>query len=104
MVIRAPASATSQGKIIQQQQHSPGAATQFLSPNSAGQFVVNAAGTQFNGQLSPLVASVSPSQQVTFSTSPQQQIRPSNSQQQDFLQMNGQMGQTLMVPCSLAPG
>nr|CAI5864737.1 unnamed protein product [Callosobruchus analis] len=103
MVIRAPASATSQGKIIQQQQHSPGAATQFLSPNSAGQFVVNAAGTQFNGQLSPLVASVSPSQQVTFSTSPQQQIRPSNSQQQDFLQMNGQMGQTLMVPCSLAP-
>ncbi|CAH1975415.1 unnamed protein product [Acanthoscelides obtectus] len=103
MVIRAPASATSQGKILQQQQHSPGAATQFLSPNSAGQFVVNAAGAQFNGQLSPLVASVSPSQQVTFSTSPQQQIRPNNNHQQDYIQMNGQMGQTLMVPCSLAP-
>ncbi|KAF7270859.1 hypothetical protein GWI33_016197 [Rhynchophorus ferrugineus] len=93
MVIRAP---TSQGKIIQQQ-HSPGA--QFLSPNGS-QFVVN--GAQFSGQLSPLVASVSPSQQVTFSTSPQQ-IR-SNSQiqsgQQEFIHMNGQMGQTLMVPCT----
>ncbi|XP_023313240.1 nuclear receptor coactivator 6 isoform X3 [Anoplophora glabripennis] len=96
MVIRAP---NSQGKIIQQQQHSPGA--QFLSPNG-GQFVVN--GTQFSGQLSPLVASVSPSQQVTFSTSPQQ-IRPNNSMQpaqQEYIQMNGQMGQTLMVPCSPA--
>lgn len=96
MVIRAP---TSQGKIIQQQQHSPGA--QFLSPNG-GQFVVNSA--QFGGQLSPLVASVSPSQQVTFSTSPQQ-IRPSTSMQsnqQEYIQMNGQMGQTLMVPCTPA--
>ncbi|KAJ8930124.1 hypothetical protein NQ314_017089, partial [Rhamnusium bicolor] len=96
MVIRAP---TSQGKIIQQQQHSPGA--QFLSPNGS-QFVVN--GAQFNGQLSPLVASVSPSQQVTFSTSPQQ-IRPNNSMQpnqQEYIQMNGQMGQTLMVPCTPA--
>ncbi|KAJ8961744.1 hypothetical protein NQ318_021344, partial [Aromia moschata] len=99
MVIRAP---TSQGKIIQQQQqHSPGAA-QFLSPNG-GQFVVN--GAQFGGQLSPLVASVSPSQQVTFSTSPQQQIRSNNSMQpaqQEYIQMNGQMGQTLMVPCAPA--
>ncbi|KAJ8922042.1 hypothetical protein NQ315_008682, partial [Exocentrus adspersus] len=91
MVIRAP---NSQGKIIQQQQHSPGA--QFLSPNG-GQFVVN--GTQFSGQLSPLVASVSPSQQVTFSTSPQQ-IRSNPPAQQEYIQMNGQMGQTLMVPCN----
>lgn len=91
MVIRAP---TSQGKIIQQQQHSPGA--QFLSPNG-GQFVVN--GTQFSGQLSPLVASVSPSQQVTFGTSTPQ-IRPSQAQQ-EFIQC-GQMGQTLMVPCAPA--
>ncbi|XP_050308392.1 uncharacterized protein LOC126744869 isoform X2 [Anthonomus grandis grandis] len=93
MVIRAP---TSQGKIIQQQ-HSPGA--QFLSPNG-GQFVVN--GAQFSGQLSPLVASVSPSQQVTFNTSPQQ-IRQNNqlqSNQQEYIQVNGQMGQTLVVPCS----
>ncbi|CAG9765280.1 unnamed protein product [Ceutorhynchus assimilis] len=90
MVIRAP---TSQGKIIQQQ-HSPGA--QFLSPNGS-QFVVNG---QFSaGQLSPLVASVSPSQQVTFNASPQQ-IRPNNQQQQEYIQVNGQMGQTLMVPCS----
>lgn len=57
MVIRTPS--TTQGKIIQQQ-HSPGA--QFLSPNG-GQFVVN--GAQFSGQLSPLVANVSPTQQVT---------------------------------------
>ncbi|EEZ98164.1 methyl-CpG-binding domain protein 5 isoform X2 [Tribolium castaneum] len=89
MVIRAP---TSQGKLIQQQQHSPGA--QFLSPNG-GQFVVN--GTQFSGQLSPLVASVSPSQQVTFGTSTPQ-IRPTQGQQ-EFIQC-GQMGQTLMVPCA----
>jgi hypothetical protein len=92
MVIRAPT--TSQGKIIQQQQHSPGA--QFLSPNG-GQFVVN--GTQFGGQLSPLVASVSPSQQVTFGTSTPQ-IRPTQAQQ-EFIQC-GQMGQTLMVPCAPA--
>ncbi|KAL1505662.1 hypothetical protein ABEB36_005172 [Hypothenemus hampei] len=90
MVIRAP---TSQGKIVQQ--HSPGA--QFLSPNGS-QFVVN--GAQFSGQLSPLVASVSPSQQVTFNTSPQQ-IRSNNQMQsagqQEFIQVNGQ---TLMVPCT----
>lgn len=93
MVIRAP---NSQGKIIQQQQHSPGAA-QFLSPTSGGQFVVN--GTQFSGQLSPLVANVSPTQQVTFGTAAasQPQIRPNNSQQ-EFIQC----GQTLMVPCTPA--
>lgn len=93
MVIRTPS--TSQGKIIQQQQHSPGA--QFLSPNG-GQFVVN--GAQFSGQLSPLVASVSPSQQVTFSTSTPQ-IRPTQQPQQEYIQC-GQMGQTLMVPCTPA--
>lgn len=91
MVIRTP---NTQGKIIQQQ-HSPGA--QFLSPNG-GQFVMN--GTQFNGQLSPLVANVSPTQQVTFSTSPQQ-VRPATSLPQEFIQCN-QMGQTLMVPCAPA--
>nr|XP_022919530.1 methyl-CpG-binding domain protein 5-like isoform X2 [Onthophagus taurus] len=91
MVIRTPS--TSQGKIIQQQ-HSPGAA-QFLSPNG-GQFVVNG---QFSGQLSPLVAN----QQVTFNTAPQ--IRPATNNiqqgQQEFIQC-GQMGQTLMVPCTPA--
>ncbi|KZC05359.1 Methyl-CpG-binding domain protein 5 [Dufourea novaeangliae] len=89
MVIRAP-QATG-GKIIQQ--HSPGA--QFLSPNS-GQFLVNGT-TSFGNQLSPIVANVSPNQQVTFNTS---QVRPSNMQgQQEFIQMNGQ---TLMVPCGTA--
>lgn len=92
MVIRTPG--TSQGKIIQQQ-HSPGA--QFLSPNG-NQFVVG--GAQFNGQLSPLVANVSPTQ-VTFSAAPQT-IRPSAPTQQtqpEFIQC-GQMGQTLMVPAA----
>ncbi|XP_050450707.1 mucin-17-like isoform X5 [Cataglyphis hispanica] len=89
MVIRAP-QATG-GKIIQQ--HSPGA--QFLSPNS-GQFLVNGT-TSFGNQLSPIVANVSPNQQVTFNTS---QVRPPNMQgQQEFIQMNGQ---TLMVPCATA--
>lgn len=92
MVIRTPG--TTQGKIIQQQ-HSPGA--QFLSPNGS-QFVVN--GAQFNGQLSPLVANVSPTQQVTFSTAPQP-VRPNTSLPQEFIQCN-QMGQTLMVPCAPA--
>lgn len=93
MVIRTPTS--SQGKIIQQQ-HSPGA--QFLSPNGS-QFVVN--GAQFSGQLSPLVANVSPTQQVTFGAT-SQAIRPSNSvpqPSQEYIQC-GQMGQTLMVPCT----
>lgn len=89
MVIRAP-QATG-GKIIQQ--HSPGA--QFLSPNS-GQFLVNGT-TSFGNQLSPIVANVSPNQQVTFNAS---QVRPTNMQgQQEFIQMNGQ---TLMVPCGTA--
>lgn len=86
MVIRA-GQATG-GKIIQQ--HSPGA--QFLSPNS-GQFLVNGT-TSFNNQLSPILANVSPNQQVTFNTA---QVRPQNIPgQQKFIQMNGQ---TLMVPC-----
>lgn len=93
MVIRTPG--TTQGKIIQQQ-HSPGA--QFLSPNGS-QFLMN--GAQFNGQLSPLVANVSPTQQVTFSTAPQP-VRPNTSVPQEFIQCN-QMGQTLMVPCAPAP-
>nr|XP_034174035.1 protein split ends-like isoform X3 [Osmia lignaria] len=89
MVIRAPQ--TAGGKIIQQ--HSPSA--QFLSPNS-GQFLVNGT-TSFGNQLSPIVANVSPNQQVTFNTS---QVRPTNMQgQQEFIQMNGQ---TLMVPCGTA--
>lgn len=93
MVIRTPGG--TQGKIIQQQ-HSPGA--QFLSPNG-NQFIMN--GSQFNGQLSPLIANVSPTQQVTFSTAPQT-VRPNTSMQQEFIQCN-QMGQTLMVPCAPAP-
>ncbi|XP_041971302.1 mucin-5AC-like isoform X2 [Aricia agestis] len=78
------------GKIIQSQ-HSPGA--QFLSPNS--QVMVNS--PNFNGQLSPLLANLSPTS-VTFNTSPHQ-VRSGNVQTQEFIQTN-QMGQTLVVPLS----
>ncbi|KAJ2951911.1 hypothetical protein O0L34_g4164 [Tuta absoluta] len=79
-----------QGKIIQSQ-HSPGA--QFLSPNS--QVMMNS--PNFNGQLSPLLANLSPTN-VTFNTSPHQ-VRSGNVQTQEFIQTN-QMGQTVMVPVS----
>ncbi|CAH2071202.1 unnamed protein product, partial [Iphiclides podalirius] len=87
VVIRAQ---NQQGKIIQSQ-HSPGA--QFLSPNS--QVMMNS--PSFNGQLSPLLANLSPTS-VTFNTSPHQ-VRAGNVQTQEFIQTN-QMGQTLMVPLS----
>ncbi|CAK1545836.1 unnamed protein product [Leptosia nina] len=77
-----------QGKIIQSQ-HSPGA--QFLSPNS--QVMVNS--PSFNGQLSPLLANLSPTN-VTFNQNP---VRSGNVQAQEFIQAN-QIGQTLMVPLS----
>lgn len=87
VVIRAQ---NQQGKILQSQ-HSPGA--QFLSPNS--QVVVNS--PPFNGQLSPLLANLSPTN-VTFNAGPHQ-VRAGNVQTQEFIQTN-QMGQTLMVPLS----
>lgn len=77
-----------QGKIIQSQ-HSPGA--QFISPNS--QVMMNS--PNFNGQLSPLLANLSPTN-VTFNNP---QVRSSNLQTQEFIQTN-QMGQALMVPLS----
>ncbi|XP_021187684.3 uncharacterized protein LOC110374337 isoform X1 [Helicoverpa armigera] len=77
-----------QGKIIQSQ-HSPGA--QFISPNS--QVMMNS--PNFNGQLSPLLANLSPTN-VAFNNP---QVRSSNMQTQEFIQTN-QMGQALMVPLS----
>ncbi|XP_050681244.1 uncharacterized protein LOC126976734 isoform X2 [Leptidea sinapis] len=77
-----------QGKIIQSQ-HSPGA--QFLSPNS--QVMLNS--PNFNGQLSPLLANLSPTS-VTFNQT--SQVRSGNAAQ-EFIQTN-QIGQTLMVPLS----
>lgn len=85
MVIRAQ---NQQGKIIQSQ-HSPGA--QFLSPNNQ----VMMSSPNFNGQLSPLLANLSPTN-VAFNNS---QVRSGNVQTQEFIQTN-QMGQTLMVPLS----
>ncbi|XP_075971737.1 uncharacterized protein LOC142973673 isoform X2 [Anticarsia gemmatalis] len=86
VVIRAQ---NQQGKIIQSQ-HSPGA--QFLSPNS--QVMMNS--PNFNGQLSPLLANLSPTN-VAFNANPQ--VRSGNVQTQEFIQTN-QMGQALMVPLS----
>ncbi|XP_022825476.1 uncharacterized protein LOC111355682 isoform X2 [Spodoptera litura] len=77
-----------QGKIIQSQ-HSPGA--QFISPNS--QVMMNS--PNFNGQLSPLLANLSPTN-VAFNNP---QVRSSNMQTQEYIQTN-QMGQALMVPLS----
>lgn len=85
VVIRAQ---NQQGKIIQSQ-HSPGA--QFLSPNSQ----VMMTSPNFNGQLSPLLTNLSPTN-VTFNTP---QVRSGNVQAQEFIQAN-QMGQALMVPLS----
>ncbi|GBP77869.1 Methyl-CpG-binding domain protein 5 [Eumeta japonica] len=90
VVIRAQ---NQQGKILQSQ-HSPGA--QFLSPNSN----VMMSSPNFNGQMSPLLANLSP-QNVTFATSPHQ-VRSANAQGQELVQSN-QMGQTLMVPLSPKP-
>ncbi|XP_026322294.1 uncharacterized protein LOC113231948 isoform X2 [Hyposmocoma kahamanoa] len=87
VVIRAQ---NQQGKILQSQ-HSPGA--QFLSPN--GQVVVN--GPAFNGQLSPLLANLSPTN-VTFNAAPHP-VRAGNVQTQEFIQTN-RLGQTLVVPLS----
>lgn len=87
VVIRAQ---NQQGKMIQSQ-HSPGA--QFLSPNS--QVMMNS--PNFNGQLSPLLANLSPTN-VSFNTGPQ--VRTANVQAQEYIQTNHQAGQTLMVPLS----
>lgn len=100
MVIRTPATGgkMATGPVLQQQN---GGAPQFLasSPNG-GQFLVNGTAA-FGGQLSPLVANVSPNQQMSF-TANNSPVRPAtgtHQSQQEFVQC-GQMGQTLMVPCT----
>nr|CAD7606359.1 unnamed protein product [Timema genevievae] len=102
MVIRAPTSGGKMppGTMIQQQNAGP---PQFLAATSptGHQFLMNSPAA-FGGQLSPLVANVSPNHQMSFTTN-SPNIRPATSShhhQQDFIQC-GQMGQTLMVPCSV---
>lgn len=98
MVIRAPTAAgkMATGPVLQQQN---GGGPQFLasSPNG-GQFLMNSTAA-FGGQLSPLVANVSPSQQMSFTanTSP----TGTHQSQQEFIHC-GQVGQTLLVPCTAA--
>ena len=100
MVIRTPTTGgkMTTGPVLQQQN---GGAPQFLtsSPNG-GQFLVNGT-TAFGGQLSPLVANVSPNQQMSFTanSSPVRPATGAHQSQQEFVQC-GQMGQTLMVPCT----
>lgn len=90
MVIRAPNA--HQNKIVPQP-HSPG--NSFLSPNG-GQFVFN--GTNFSGQLSPLVANVSPTQQVSFSTTPI--VRPTGLQTHNYVHCGGQPASSMVLPYS----
>ncbi|KAJ0178757.1 hypothetical protein K1T71_005532 [Dendrolimus kikuchii] len=78
-----------QGKLLQSP-HSPQA--QFLSPT--GQLMVNGPG--FGGQLSPLLANLSPTG-VAFNTPTQ--VRASGVQPQEFIHAN-QAGQALVVPLS----
>lgn len=90
MVIRAPN--THQNKMVSQP-HSPG--NSFLSPNG-GQFVFN--GTNFSGQLSPLVANVSPTQQVSFSSTPI--VRPAGLQTHNYVHCGGQTASSMVIPYS----
>ncbi|XP_021935845.1 uncharacterized protein LOC110837716 isoform X3 [Zootermopsis nevadensis] len=98
MVIRTPTTGgkMATGPMLQQQN---GGGPQFLasSPNG-GQFLMNGTAA-FGGQLSPLVANVSPSQQMSFTanTSP----TGTHQSQQEFIHC-GQVGQTLLVPCTAA--
>ncbi|XP_069688774.1 nuclear receptor coactivator 6-like isoform X2 [Periplaneta americana] len=101
MVIRTP---TTGGKMttgpMLQQQNSGG--PQFLASSpTGGQFLMNGTAA-FGGQLSPLVANVSPNQQMSFTTntSPVRTNQGTHQPQQEFIQC-GQMGQTLMVPCTV---
>lgn len=100
MVIRTPTTGSKMatGPMLQQQN---GGGPQFLasSPNG-GQFLMNGTAA-FGGQLSPLVANVSPNQQMSFTTntSPVRSTTGAHQPQQEFIQC-GQMGQTLMVPCT----
>lgn len=96
MVIRAPANSNQQtGKTVQLHPQTS-AGNQFITSQvSPNQFLVNS--PAFSGQLSPMLANVSPtSQQIhSFQTSgTTTQARPN----QEFIQC----GQTLMVPCSIA--
>lgn len=91
MVIRAPN--TPQNKLMSQQ-HSPGSS--FLSPNG-GSFVFN--GANFSGQLSPLVANVSPTQQVSFSSAPI--VRSSTGlQTHNYVHCGGHTASGMVLPYS----
>lgn len=97
MVIRTPSSSNQQtGKVQLQPQNS--ATNQFITTSSPNQFIVN--NSAFGGQLSPMLANVSPTNQQIHSFNSgggNSQNRP-NQTHQEFIQC----GQTLMVPCSIA--
>ncbi|XP_046684164.1 protein split ends-like isoform X2 [Homalodisca vitripennis] len=96
MVIRTPTNSNQQtGKVQLHPQNSSG--NQFIA-NSPNQFLMN--NPAFSGQLSPMLANVSPTNQQihSFNTNGGNgQGRP-NQTHQEFIQC----GQTLMVPCSIA--
>lgn len=77
---------------------------QFIATQSPNQFIVNGSGS-FTGQLSPIVANVSPNQQIhAFNTSPTGTItgRSTTTATPEYIQCNSVNGQTLMVPCSVS--
>lgn len=97
MVIRTPSNSNQQtGKVQLQSQN--GAANQFITTNSPNQFLVN--NSAFGGQLSPMLANVSPTNQQihSFNTGGGNSQNRPNQTHQEFIQC----GQTLMVPCSIA--
>lgn len=95
MVIRAPANSNQQtGKTVQLHPQTSGGNQFITSQVSPNQFLVNS--PAFSGQLSPMLANVSPTNQQihSFQSGTANQGRPN----QEFIQC----GQTLMVPCSIA--
>nr|XP_018901151.1 PREDICTED: mucin-4-like isoform X1 [Bemisia tabaci] len=96
MVLRAPTVQTSSGKL--QIQTTPNG--QLIATNSPNQFIVGGGSNNaFAGQLSPIVASVSPSHSFASPNG------NNCNQRQEFIQCitSGPRTPTLMVPCSITP-
>lgn len=102
MVIRTQPGTSPTAQLRSQAISAPGG-TQFIATQSPNQFIVNSS-PAFNSQLSPIVANVSPTQQIhAFNTSPTSNLTSRTATPQEYLQcVNAGSGQTLMVPCSVA--
>lgn len=96
MVIRAPTGNNNGGKV---QHVTTGGSQQFIAANSPNQFLMSS--PTFSGQLSPMLANVSPTNQQIHSFNAggatTQNRSSGQAQHQEFIQC----GQTLMVPCTI---